>query len=257
VQYQDKLQKLLISAPMPMDRFMQFLCRSETTFCDTSLELELIVDSGFPLDIIENIVYFKPSITNIKDQQFCVVDIECSDSAKNGGQIIEIGAVKYKDGKTIDSFESLIYCKKISTHINRITGIDALMLQTAPPLAQVLKQFVEFLGEDIFVAHDAKFDYKFLNYSLEKLGLQKIANATLCTINLSKRIINTSKYGLRHLKDFLGINISNHHRAYSDALSAKNILAVCLQFLPQDIKTCSQLIEFSQSNNIKSSRGGF
>ncbi len=254
VQYLDKLQKLLTTAPMPMDRFLEFLCKSETTFCDTSLELELLVDSGFALDIIDEMVYYRPTITDIFDQQFCIVDIECSDSIKNGGQIIEIGAVKYQNTQTIDSFESLVYCSNISTHIYRITGIDTDMLYTAPPLSQVLKQFVEFLGDSVFVAHDVKFDYKFINHSLAKEGLQVIANTRLCTIDLSKRIINTEKYGLRHLKDFLGINIADHHRAYSDAMSTKDIFDICLKFLPTDIKRTSQLIEFSQSNNIKNTK---
>ncbi len=253
VQYQDKLQKLLTTTPMPMDRFLEFLCKSETTFCDTSLELELLIDSGFALDILDDMVYYRPTITDIADQQFCIVDIECSDSIKNGGQIIEIGVIKYKNSKTIDHFESLVYCSSVSTHIHRITGIDTDMLYTAPPLSQVLKQFVEFLGDAVFVAHDVKFDYKFINHSLAKEGLQTIANTTLCTIDLSKRIINTEKYGLRHLKDFLGINISDHHRACSDASSAKDIFEICLKFLPQNIKTVSQLIEFSKSSDIKNS----
>jgi len=195
---------------MSMDSFLEFLCKSETTFCDTGLELELLLDSGFPLDIIDDIVYFKPTITDIKDQQFCIVDIECSDSAKNGGQIIEIGAIKYKDGKILDSFDSLIYCDKISSHIDRITGINTSMVQNAPPLYEVLKRFKIFLNDDIFVAHDAKFDYKFINYSLDSVGLLKMSNAKLCTISLSKEIINTQRYGLKYLKDFLNINIANH-----------------------------------------------
>lgn len=50
------------------------------------------------------------------------------------------------------------------------------MLQTAPRLEKVLKEFKEFLGDDVFVAHDIKFDYNFISDSFEKYNLGKLLN---------------------------------------------------------------------------------
>ena len=75
-----------------------------------------------------------------------------------------------------------------------------------------------------------------VNFAIENFG----------TIDLSKKVIDIEKYGLKSLKEHLNIDIADHHRAYSDALSTTAVLKTCLSKLPKHIKTTEQLIKFSK-----------
>jgi len=123
------------------------------------------------------------------------------------------------------------------------------MLETAPRIEKVLKGFKEFLSDNVFVAHDIKFDYNFISDSFEKYSLGKLLNRKLCTIDLAKRSIKSERYGLSSLKELLNINIQNHHRAYFDALSTKIIFEKCLENIDLgNIKSVEDLIKFSKSD---------
>ena len=250
MQYLNKLIPKLQKSAIDIDEFLLFLENQKSVFNDPQLEFELLLLNGFPIDILKNDIVYKPTITDIKDQVFCVVDIETTAGKPSIGQIIELGAVKYKNGQIIDKFDQLVYCKEVPEQITKVTGITTDMLQDAPELRGVLEDFKTFLQDDIFVAHAIKFDYGFISESFKQYDLGELCNAKMCTIDLAKRVIESEKYGLKFLKELLDINIDNHHRAYSDALSSTIVLERCLKDLPDDIKTADELVKFSLSDNI-------
>ncbi|RBQ29354.1 3'-5' exonuclease [Aliarcobacter vitoriensis] len=239
--------------PIPYEDFLSLLEESSDKFYENSeLEFELLLINGFPLDIKNDSVFLKTTQTSINEQTFCFVDIETNGGTpKKGFQIIELGAVKYKNGEIIDKFDSLVFAKDIPPYIQEVTKITLAMLETAPTIEKVLKDFKEFLGDDVFVAHDIKFDYTFISDSFEKYNLGKLLNRKICTIDLSKRTIQSDKYGLSTLKELLNIDVENHHRAYFDALTTKIIFEKCLQSLDlKNIENVEDLITFSKSDNI-------
>lgn len=247
----EKLVQRLRKDNISLENVYFFLESLPNTFFENpSLELELMISNGLPLKIEDDMVSLKTNDTNISEQVFCIVDIETNGSNVNKGQIIEIGAVKLLNGEIIDSYESLVYAKDVPPYIQEVTNITPKMLENAPVLRDVLEEFKIFLEDDIFVAHDIKFDYKFISESLKKFDLGELQNRKLCTIDLAKRTIEAQRYGLDFLKELLNIDISNQHRAYSDALSTSYILKESLKSLPEDINTSEKLIEFSKSDNI-------
>ena len=244
------IQKL-IKSPIDFDDFLNALTNIDETFFDCSqLEFELLISNGLPLDIINNKVVLKTSQNNIYEQIFCIVDIETNGNNTQFGQIIELGAVKYQNGKIIDKYESLVYAKDIPIYIQEITNIKPSMLEDAPIVQVILEEFKIFLEDSVFIAHNIKFDYQFISDSFVKYDLGKLENRKLCTIDLAKRTIKSDKYGLGSLKTLLNINIDNHHRAYSDALSTTYILEKCFKQLPKNIITSEDLIKYSKSDNI-------
>lgn len=251
MKFQDILQKL-IKEPIDYNEFLELLGKTSDKFYENSeLEFELLLSNGLPLDFHDDKVCLRTNYTDIKDQTFCIVDIETNGSnVKKGHQIIELGAVKYKNGQIIDKFESLVFAKEIPEFVQEVTNIVPSMLQNAPRLETVLKKFKVFLEDDVFVAHDIKFDYTFVSDSFEKFSLGKLLNRKLCTIDLSKRTIKADKYGLSSLKELLNINVENHHRAYYDALTTAIIFEKCLTNIKEDIKTVEDLIRFSKSDSI-------
>ena len=247
----DILASKLTSQDLPLEEVLSIISTFKNTFFNSaSLELELLIANGFPLEIQNEKVLLKTARTRITDQTFCIVDIETNASNIQKGQIIELGAVKYKNGKIIDKFDSLVYAKDIPPYIQEVTNITPLMLEDAPKIQDVLEEFKMFLEDDIFVAHDIKFDYKFISDSFEKYDLGVLENRKLCTIDLSKRTRKAQRYGLDFLKDLLNTDIAFQHRAYSDALSTTYILEHALEKLPNEIQVSEDLLVFAKSNNI-------
>jgi DNA polymerase-3 subunit epsilon len=243
----------LVKHPILYIEFLELLEKAnDSMYENPELEFELLLSNGLPLEFDGDFVFLKTSATLIEEQTFCIVDIETNGgSAKKGFQIIELGAVKYKNGKIINKFESLVYAKEIPPYVQEVTKINLKMLEDAPRLEKVLKEFKIFLEDDVFVAHDIKFDYTFISDSFEKYNLGKLLNRKICTINLARRTIQSEKYGLSSLKELLNIEVKNHHRAYYDALTTTIVFEKCLENLDSSkIKIVEELIAFSKSDNV-------
>jgi len=233
---------------MQIEEFYSFLKKCpDKFFQNTDLETELLLANGLPLVFDKNLVYLQTLNTRIQNQVFCVVDIETNGNNVQEGQIIEIGALKYKNGEILDKYESLVYAKKIPSYVQGVTNISPQMLVNAPSLEHVLQEFKIFLDSDVFVAHDVNFDYNFISDLFEKYDLGKLQNRKLCTIKLAKRTIKAPRYGLDYLKELLNINIPNQHRAYSDALSASYVLKESLKQIKKYNFSTEELIEFSKT----------
>lgn len=242
----------LLKESIDYDEFLSLLKKANDTFFDNpELEFELLISNGLPLEFDNNNnIFLKTKEAAIEEQCFCIVDIETNGSSiKKGHQIIEIGAVKYRNGEIIDSFESLVYAKEIPEYIQEVTNIKPIMLEDAPILESVLKEFKLFLEDDVFIAHDIKFDYNYISDSLEKYDLGKLENRKLCSIDLAKRTIDSPRYGLGFLKEELEIQVDNHHRAYYDALATAYVFSESLKAIDNEkVTNVEKLISFSKSS---------
>ena len=242
----------LLKESINYDELLTLLEKANDTFFDNpELELELLLSNGLPIEFDDNNnIYLKTTKVSIENQFFCIVDIETNGSSiKKGDQIIEIGAVKYKNGEIIDKFESLVYAKEIPSYIQEVTNIKPQMLEDAPILESVLKEFKLFLEDDVFIAHDIKFDYNYISDSLEKYDLGKLENRKICSIDLAKRTIDSPRYGLGFLKEELEIEVDNHHRAYYDALATAHVFTESLKAIDRNkISNVEELISFSKSS---------
>jgi DNA polymerase-3 subunit epsilon len=153
---------------------------------------------------------------------YVVMDVETTGLyPARGNRVIELGAVVLNNGNIISEFSSLINCGKvIPKTAHRVHGITAQMLLEAPPPEEVFPRFLEFLSRSTVVAHNAKFDIKFLRYELARLGLG-ITNKYICTMKMSKK-------RLSHLPNHKLETVAQHilgelptglrlHRALDDA----------------------------------------
>lgn len=183
----------------------------------------------------------------LKDSTLCFVDIEATHTKSvESGQIIEIGAIKVRNGEIADTFESLVYSPFVPDDIITLTGINSYMLENAPKLQNVLKDFRIFLGDSVFVAHNVGFDYGFISDSLRYYGMPNLFNPRLCTIELSRRVIPSTKHSLSFLNEFLGINNNTSHRALADAITSFKLYKICELALPKSIESIQDLIDFSK-----------
>ncbi|MGG7073491.1 3'-5' exonuclease [Campylobacter sp. 9BO] len=200
---------------------------------------------GLDVEKFAGKVELKTRLRPICEQEFCVVDIESTGGVAHG-QIIELGAVKLRNGIETARFSSFIFAPEVPENITELTGISTLDLVDAPSLRAVMERFRLFLGNAIFVAHNVNFDYGFVAKSMKECGFGTLLNRKLCTIELARRTIASERYGLSVLKDKFNIQ-SEHHRALSDALSAAEIFKISLSLLPQNVKYAEDLIKFSKT----------
>lgn len=218
---------------------------------DLEFLLELWHSQGLEILKHQGSFYFATKFMPLQDAVFCIVDIETNGSKIEKHQIIEIAAAKVKGGKIIDTFESLVHCEEINQHITEITGITTEETKDAPPLKEVLYKFKHFLSDSIFVAHDVKFDYKFISASLQKVGLSPLLNRSLCSLSLAQRTIESYRYALSYLNEIFSLNPSaTHHRAMSDVLTTYELFKLSLGSLGEDVQNVEDLIRFSKEAKL-------
>jgi DNA polymerase-3 subunit epsilon len=214
---------------------------------EVDLNLELWRAQGLNLVKHRGYYYFDTKFIDIKDATFCIVDIETNGSKIQKHQIIEIAAIKFRNGEIIDRFESLVKCDEINEHIVELTGIKVEDTKDAPDLKEVLYKFKEFIDDAIFVAHDVKFDYRFISQSLEKIGLEPLLNRSVCSLDLAQRTLVSYRYALSYLDETFKLNPdATHHRAMSDVLTTTQLFKISLEQLDANVKTVEDLIKFSK-----------
>ncbi|HOZ15445.1 MAG TPA: 3'-5' exonuclease [Tenuifilaceae bacterium] len=168
---------------------------------------------------------------------YAVVDIETSGGRAQVDKITEIAIYIHDGEKIVDEFSTLINPEVyIPSFITRLTGINNDMVATAPKFYEVAKKIVLMTEGCLFVAHNAPFDYRFIQEEFKRLGYN-YQRQTMCTVRMSRKIIpGMGSYSLGNLCQNLGITINNRHRAAGDALATTKLLELLL------VKTENKLI---------------
>ena len=170
----------------------------------------------------------------LKDATYVVFDVETTGLSAERDRLIEIAAVKVKNGAEIDSFESYINPRRpISELITRLTSITDDDVKDAPFEEEVMTNFYDWLDEDdILVAHNAKFDLGFLDKSFERLGLKNKNNASIDTLFISRAENKEAKrHGLSNLAKLYKVRLVQHHRAIYDTKATAEIFVKMLDQL--------------------------
>jgi DNA polymerase III subunit epsilon len=217
----------------------------------TDTLIEVFKSCGMPIEEEDGKLILTTSKTEIKDSVFCFVDIETNGSNPRNSQVIEIGAVKYKNGEFLGSFDELIYAERLPQNIAEITKLSLDELKTAKKEKAVLTEFKKFLGNAVFCAHSADFDFSFLSKSFQKYNLGPILNRKICTLDFAKKTLKASKYGLKTLKEELGLGDEVHHRALPDAKSSAFVFEAGLKNIQEYPETVDNLIKFVRAKEPK------
>lgn len=169
----------------------------------------------------------------IDDIEYVVFDVETTGFNPLKEDLLEIGAVKYKNKVRIGEFSSLIRPdKEISDEIQKLTGITPEMVADAPSPEEVLRKFMEFSAGSVLVAHNAGFDVRFITAKYQQLFGEKVTPIYLDTLGLARSVWPSFKsYRLNNVAKELGIKLHNHHRATDDAQCAAEILLKALDKL--------------------------
>ena len=217
-------------------------------------ELEMSDDT---LDIVTN-----PTDDDLYSSTYVIFDTETT--GFNPGlhdTMIEIGAVKMKDGAVLDTFDELINPGVlIDSEITNLTGITNNMVKDSPNEEEVTKKFKEWIGDLPLVAHNAKFDKNMLESAYQKYNLGELKNTILDTMIISQ-IINkdlkrhslsalTKNYGIT-FEESDGSSSSHHHRAdYDSEFTGYVFFKMLKQLDKEKIKTFKDLYNLPTEQEI-------
>lgn len=164
------------------------------------------------------------------DTEYCVLDLETTGISHITEKITEVGIIKIKNGEVISEFECFVNPEKpIPERVVEITHITDDMVKDAETIDKVIPKIIEFIGNDVLVAHNAGFDIGFLKYNFEKYGY-KLENTYIDTLRLSKAIFpEFKKYKLGIIADNLGIKVDVAHRALDDVKTLVEVFKVMIE----------------------------
>ncbi len=154
------------------------------------------------------------------EKTFIAIDLETTSLEPTKGQIIEVAAVRFRKGKEVAKFTTLVNPeKKIPFIVSDITGITDADVANAPTFDAVKDELSEFIGENPIVGHNVSFDLAFLKANGLEFGAAVYDTWKLATIAFT----GFASYSLENIAPRLGLDPGSSHRAYDDAKLSGNL----------------------------------
>lgn len=183
-----------------------------------------------------DVVAFQPSFDDLStplfNVTFCVLDLETTGGSPANCEITEIGAVKYRGGELLGTFQTLVDPGlPIPPSITVLTGITRAMVIDAPSIDTALPSFLEFIGDAVVVGHNVRFDLSFLNAAAVRLGYGRLANKSTDTAGLARRLVRSEVRNLRlqSLAVHFRSPTTPNHRALEDARATAHVFHALLE----------------------------
>ncbi len=170
-------------------------------------------------------------------KDYVIVDLETTGLSPKLDKIIEIGAIKIRDGIEVARFETFVNpARAIPQRITGVTGINDMMVSEAPYIEDVIGEFILFVEDLPLLGHNIAFDYSFLKvnavnskYKFDKFGMDTLKLARLYLKDLESK-------GLEFLCSHFGIVDENHHRAINDAFVTGELYKIICDKFEDDSK---------------------
>jgi len=149
-----------------------------------------------------------------------VLDTETTGLDYTRERMVEFAGVRLENGKIVDEYQTLInpmqHIRKSSMAIH---GITPEMVEGAPTEEEAMPKILEFIGDYPIVAHNAIFDYSFLNEAKLRLTGERFDNPRIDTQMMFKEVApDLESHGLEALTNRFNVELNNHHRAMADAM---------------------------------------
>ncbi|MDH4121368.1 MAG: exonuclease domain-containing protein [Deltaproteobacteria bacterium] len=182
----------------------------------------------------------------LADMTLAVVDLETTGGYAHQHSILEIGVAMVGPGG-ISTWETLVNPQEpIPYFIQQMTGITPDMVEDAPLLSDALPAFAAFVAGCPLAAHNAPFDFGFLNAVVAQQGLPALPHPRLCTLAMARRLYpQLPRKGLDALTEAFGITVTHRHRALGDALATAQLFQIMIPELAlRGVTTLHQLVAF-------------
>ncbi|MGE5399406.1 MAG: exonuclease domain-containing protein [Ignavibacteriales bacterium] len=191
----------------------------------------------------------------VEDAEFCIVDVETTGLSPVNCRIIEIGIVRVRKLKIVETYRSFVNPgMEIPYFITNLTGISNSNVYDAPFFDEIAQNVKDFIGDSIISGHNLQFDVSFLKKAFSDGDMGKFGNPQLCTLKLARKMYPdlTSK-SLNSVVKHLKIRQKDLHRALADATATAKVLIKMIAELKRshNYRTISELIDFQNAPIIK------
>lgn len=170
--------------------------------------------------------------TPLADVTFVVLDLETTGGSPDACRITEIGAVKYRGGECLGTFQTLVDPRSaIPADIVYLTGITPSMVAGAPPIEAALPALLEFVRDAVVVGHNTRFDMGFLQANAARLGYPRLTNQVIDTCALARRLVRDEvpNCTLSTLARHFRTAVDPCHRALADAQATADVFHKLLE----------------------------
>jgi DNA polymerase-3 subunit epsilon len=160
---------------------------------------------------------------------YVVVDVETTGGrAQAGDRVTEIAAVAVRNGEIAGVYETLINPERsIPPMITAITNITWEMVRDKPTFREICPNVVDALRGNVFVAHNAAFDWRFVTSEVSRATGQQLDGRRICTVRLARRLLpHLPRRSLDWVARYYGADIAPEarHRAAGDAIATARVL---------------------------------
>lgn len=155
---------------------------------------------------------------------YTVLDLEMTGLAPKKDKVIEIGAVRVRDGKMTDTFATLVRPgMPIPQKVVELTGITDAMADTGMQEDAAMEQLLEFIGDDVLVGHNLNFDYSFIKQWA--VNHRRALQLSACdTLRIARALLpGEQSKKLESLCVYFQIEREHAHRALDDAIETHRV----------------------------------
>ncbi|MCT4552505.1 MAG: DNA polymerase III subunit epsilon [Alphaproteobacteria bacterium] len=143
-------------------------------------------------------------------------------------RLIEIGAIELINhiptGRTYHSY--INPQRDVPEAAYKIHKLSTEFLRDKALFSQVYKDFLDFIGDDTLIAHNASFDMNFINAELKRIGEPTLENKVIDTLTLARRKFPSARSNsLDALCNRFGISLAQRNKDGHGALLDSEILA--------------------------------
>lgn len=165
------------------------------------------------------LLVLNPAPMTYEDREFVIFDVETTGLSSVYDTIIEIGAVKMKNGEVLERFDKFINPHHpLNEQTINLTSITDEMVSAADDEDVVIKQFQDFYGDRPLCGHNVQFDVGFVNAALRRAGLSEITQPVVDTLEVSRLLHpEQNRHTLDSLAKKYNVSLEHHHRANQDA----------------------------------------
>ena len=170
----------------------------------------------------------------LHELSYVVVDTETTGGSHwSSDKITEIAAVVVRNGEIVEVFETLVNPQRsIPPFVSRLTNITWDMVKNAPTFDRVVPDLMRVLEGNVFVAHNANFDWRFITSEITRATGHQLRGRRLCTVKMARKVVpQLPRRSLDWIARYYGVEIQNRHRAGGDAIATAKCLVRMLSDL--------------------------
>lgn len=167
------------------------------------------------------------AVDHLDSLSYAVVDVETTGTrAGAGDRITEVAVVVVSGGEVVRRFETLVNPERsIPPMITALTHITWEMVKDAPRFGDICAELLDVLAGNVFVAHNAEFDWRFISAEVAHATGRRLEARRLCTVRLARKVLpHLPSRRLDSLAHYYGVEIVDRHRALGDADATARIL---------------------------------